>query len=115
MLVSHLRNMRSVAIAFAAVKLAPAGSTVCRIDGVTRRRLTGLDKHDQRNTMAMMVAAECPFHRAWAYDAQGLYTGQTSPISLAEAGKAIARHKHAAVGCGACGIIGNHVSRCPLA
>ncbi len=63
MLLQNQRNMRSVAIAFASVKLAPEGTTVCRIDGVTRRRLTGLDSHDQRNTMAMMIAAECPFVR----------------------------------------------------
>lgn len=111
MLVSHLRNMRSVAIAYASVKLAPATSTVCRIDGVTRRRLTGLDRHDQRNTMAMMVAAECPFIRLSFCPGPE----ESHAMTLSEAARAIARAKLPAIGCSACGVLGSHMSRCPLA
>lgn len=111
MLVSHLRNMRSVAIAYASVKLAPATSTVCRIDGVTRRRLTGLDKHDQRNALAMMAAAECPFIRLSEADSPT----ESHAMSLSETARAIARAKLPAIGCGACGVLGSHMSRCPLA
>ena len=112
MLVSHLRNMRSVAIAYASVKVAPAGTIVCRIDGVTRRRLGGLDSHDQRNTLAMMLEAECPFVRL-AYGPPDADTSHS--LTLSQAATALSKVRSHPATCRACNAPTGHVSRCPLA